>query len=114
MRFALLLYADPDRAAVTTEDEAVAELRRYQELTEAMIEAGAFVAGEAFMPGTGAIQVGSMATSTDGAVGADLELSGYYVVECDDADQAVRLAERIPVTEHGVVEVRPIMDFPDS
>ena len=114
MRFALLLYADPDRAAITTEEEAMAELRRYQALTSAMIEAGVFVAGEAFMPGTGAIQVGSMATSSDGAVRSDLELSGYYVVECADSDAAVGLAERIPVTEHGVVEVRPIMDWADS
>ncbi len=108
MRFALLLCADAGRAAVTTEEEALAELERYQSLTAAMIEAGAFVAGEAFMPGAGPIQVDSEATSPDGAIAGDLELSGYYIVECEDSDEAVRLAERLPVTERGVVEVLPI------
>lgn len=39
------------------------------------------------------------------------ELSGFYIVDCDEA-QALDIAARLPVATHGAVEVRPLMDLP--
>lgn len=39
------------------------------------------------------------------------QLSGFYLVDCETLDQAVRCAERIPGASEGAVEVRPVMQF---
>lgn len=36
-------------------------------------------------------------------------LAGYYVLECADLDEALRQAERLPMTRWGTVEVRPVV-----
>ena len=47
---------------------------------------------------------------TDGPFATTKEvLAGYYVVECDDLDAALALAERLPPATWGAIEVRPVM-----
>jgi hypothetical protein len=36
-------------------------------------------------------------------------LGGYFVAECKDLDQAIELAERVPVAAKGSVEIRPLV-----
>ena len=38
-------------------------------------------------------------------------LTGFYLLECADLDEAVRWASQIPAAWDGVVEVRPVIDF---
>ncbi|MEX0756009.1 MAG: YciI family protein, partial [Actinomycetota bacterium] len=39
------------------------------------------------------------------------QLGGYYVIECDNLDQAIEAAERLPGALYGTVEVRPVLVF---
>ena len=49
---------------------------------------------------------------TDGPFAETKEqLTGYFVLECDDLDQALALAARIPGARHGAIEVRPLLDM---
>jgi hypothetical protein len=114
VRYALLLYLDPVRAAATTPEQAERELSRYAEITEDLVRSGVLRGGEAFLPATMARFVTSPgARQEDVAVGGDdLELSGFYIVECDE-DHALQIAARLPVVDHGVVEVRPLLDLPE-
>ena len=49
---------------------------------------------------------------TDGPYAEAKEaFGGYYIVEVDDLDQAIAIAEKIPVTPNGGVEIRPIAAF---
>lgn len=50
MRYALLLYVDPEMARRTTTDEAQAELAAYGAIAAELAETGVLVSGEAFMP----------------------------------------------------------------
>jgi hypothetical protein len=36
-------------------------------------------------------------------------LGGYFLADCRDLDQAIELAERVPVAERGSVEIRPLV-----
>ena len=36
------------------------------------------------------------------------------MVECDNLDQAIEAASKIPAARGGVIEVRPLMEFPQS
>jgi hypothetical protein len=38
-------------------------------------------------------------------------LTGYYVLECADLDEAVAVAAKIPAAWDGAVEVRPVIQF---
>jgi len=39
-------------------------------------------------------------------------LGGYFIVRCDDLDEALRLAALCPTVARGAVEVRPIVPIP--
>jgi hypothetical protein len=50
---------------------------------------------------------------TDGPFAETREqLGGYYLIEARDLDDALRIAERIPVARYGTIEVRPVLDIP--
>jgi len=36
-------------------------------------------------------------------------LGGYFLADCKDLDQAIELAERVPVADRGSVEIRPLV-----
>lgn len=88
-------------------------IERYQRLTEAMTEAGVLLDGRPLEPVSTATTVrlrNGKALMTDGPFAETKEqLGGFYLVECDDLDEAVGWAARIPSAEFGSVEVRPVM-----
>ena len=55
---------------------------------------------------------------TDGPFAETKEqLAGYYILDCEDLDEALAWAARIPTAcagKIGCVEVRPIREFPQS
>jgi hypothetical protein len=51
------------------------------------------------------------ATVTDGPFAETKEvLGGYFIADCADLDEAIEIASRIPVAEHGSVEIRPLIE----
>ena len=38
-------------------------------------------------------------------------LTGFYLIECADLDEAVKVAAQIPGAWDGAIEVRPVVDF---
>jgi hypothetical protein len=51
--------------------------------------------------------------TTDGPFAETKEvLGGYYVLECENLDQALEYAAKIPSAEFGSIEVRPLMSIP--
>jgi len=50
--------------------------------------------------------------TTDGPYAETKEaLTGFYLLECADLDEAVKVAATIPAAWDGAVEVRPVIDF---
>ena len=39
------------------------------------------------------------------------QLGGYYVLECENLDEALAYAAKIPAAEHGSIEVRPVWEM---
>ena len=47
---------------------------------------------------------------TDGPFAETKEvLGGYFLADCKDLDQAIELAQRVPVVDRGSVEIRPLV-----
>ena len=41
------------------------------------------------------------------------QLAGFYLLEAQDLDEALRLAAKIPPAQLGSIEVRPLRQLPD-
>ena len=39
------------------------------------------------------------------------QLGGFYLVNCENLDEAIAIAAQIPGAAHGSIEVRPVMEF---
>lgn len=109
-KYLVLLYASEGDEA--TERERWAQLPLWQELTEGLRDAGLLVTN-------GALHRTDTATTvrvrdeeiemTDGPFAITKEvLVGFFVLECDGLDEALRHAARFPTARYGSVEVRPI------
>ena len=52
---------------------------------------------------------------TDGPFAETKEaLGGFYMIEADDLDEALKWAQQIPGAWHGKVEVRPVVEFDEN
>jgi len=113
MQYLLLIFEDPDELDRLTSAERTRMIADYLAFTADIRQSGHFVSGNALEPVTTATTIRirrGKRVLVDGACSDTKEhLAGYFVVESDDLDQAIRLAERLPSTRFGAVEVRPVM-----
>ncbi len=50
---------------------------------------------------------------TDGPFAETREqLGGYYLIEAQDLDEAIGIAEQIPPARLGTIEIRPVLEIP--
>ena len=118
MRYLLLIYGDEARRQSPPPEEMEATLKPWWEYTEWLKEKGWYLAGDALQPTATATTVrerDGKAITTDGPFAETKEqLGGYYMIECDDLDQAIEAASRMPALERASIEVRPIQEFPQG
>jgi hypothetical protein len=113
-QYAALIYtADVD----WSQPEFAAETAEYGAFGEA---AAAIIRGGAALyptPTATTVRVeggkGGDVLTTDGPFAETKEvLTGFYLLECADLDEAVKVAATIPAAwQGGTVEVRPVIDF---
>ena len=49
---------------------------------------------------------------TDGPFAETREqLGGYYLIDARDLDEAMSIAERVPIAKHGTIEIRPVLEI---
>jgi hypothetical protein len=109
---ALAYTADVD----WTQPEYSQEMKDYQEFGEAA--AAVIRGGNALYPTATATTVrvnggkGGDVITSDGPYAETKEaLTGFYLLECADLDEAVAQAAKIPAAWAGAVEVRPVIEF---
>jgi hypothetical protein len=118
MQYMLLIHNDESRMKETlakAKGDAPEMMGAYRAYTEAMKQAGAFVAGDALQPSSTAtvVRVRDGRTQVlDGPYAeAKEQLGGYYLIEAKDLDAALEWAARCPGAAWGTIEVRPVMVF---
>lgn len=120
MQYMLLIHTDERimreaRAAAAAKGGAPEMMGAYRAYTEAMMQAGVYVSGEALQPSDTATVVRVRDGKTqvlDGPYAeAKEQLAGYYLIEAKDLDAALEWAARCPGAQWGTLEVRPIMVF---
>ena len=116
-RYAALIYGAPEvEAPDTAEWETV--MTDYYEFganNEAAILGGEALEGVETATTVTVPHKGGEITTTDGPFAETKEvLGGFYLLQADDLDAAVKIAAQIPGAWAGKVEVRPIMEIPDA
>jgi len=118
MRYLILIYNDEKRWTDTPPDQVDAYLKTWWEYDQWLHDQGWHRGGEALQPTPTATTVrvrDGKTLSTDGPFAETKEqLGGYYLIECDNLDQAIEAAARMPSSPTGSTEIRPIQEFDQS
>src|SRR5688572_18643290 len=117
-RYIALIYTDESRDANATPEDQQKTMAAYYAFQGAAQKAGVMETGDA-LDGTNVattvrVRNGQRQT-TDGPFAETKEqLGGFYILKCKDLDEAIEWAAKIPASEYGSIEVRPIMEFPEQ
>lgn len=109
MKYLCLVYADESLLHSQPDSPQDAECQSY---AESVAESGHMLAAEALQPVRTAATVRMRAgrvTVTDGPFAETKEqLTGFYLIDARDLNEAIQLAGHIPAARVGCVEVRPV------
>ncbi|HEY6805709.1 MAG TPA: YciI family protein [Pyrinomonadaceae bacterium] len=112
MKYMLLIYLDEK---VLSEEERQKCYSESIELTYQLNSQGKFLGANPLHPTATATTVRvreGRRLVTDGPFAETREqLGGYFLVEANDLDEALSIAEKIPMVQAGTVEVRPVIEL---
>lgn len=112
MRYMLLIYGDEQ---ALSEDEREQCYRDSTQLAHQLAAAGQFLATAPLHPTAAATSVRVRAGKrqvTDGPFAETREqLGGYFLIDAGDLDEAIAIAEQIPMARRGTVEIRPVIEI---
>jgi hypothetical protein len=113
MKYIALLYGEAGAGPAPGTPEFMKMLDEFQYVTVAMADAGILVdSGPLQLPQAATtIRVRDGETQLSDGPFAEIkeQLGGYYILDCEDLDTALRYAAMIPSARYGSVEVRPLM-----
>jgi hypothetical protein len=118
MKYAFNIYGDESQRESATPEQQQQMSQAYGALTQEMQDKGVLVAGEGLYPTATATTVrvrDSEQDVTDGPFAETKEqLGGFYVLDVKDLDEAIEWAAKIPGSQFGSVEIRPVMVFDEA
>ena len=112
MKYMLLVYLDEQALTASEREHCYVESAQ---LAQDLSTQGKYLSA-------GPLHPVAMATSvrvrngkrlvTDGPFAETREqLGGYYLIDANDLDEAMRIAERVPVAKVGTIEIRPVLEI---
>jgi hypothetical protein len=115
MRYLLTIYSDESRWADMSEEDSGKLMAAYEAFGREAAQAGVMIGGEGLQPTATATTVrvrDGEPLFTDGPFAETREqLGGYYLIDVENLDDALRWAAKIPDAANGSIEVRPVMDY---
>jgi hypothetical protein len=113
MKYLLLIYLDEKALSDSERQACYAESLR---LAHEIHARGQYLGANPLYPTATATSVRvreGRRSVTDGPFAETHEqLGGYFLIETQNLDEALAVAERIPMARKGTVEVRPVIDIP--
>lgn len=118
MKYLLTIYGDEAGMEKANPDEMKQMHEAYGAYTEEVEKAGILVAGEGLQASQTATTVRvreGERSLTDGPFAETKEqLLGFYMLECNDLDDAIEWGAKIPGAQIGSIEVRPVMVYEEA
>ena len=114
MQYIALIYGDHEVWESMSPEEQQAQYAQYGAFAEEARTRGKLLGGDELDSPTTATTVrvrDGETLTTDGPFTETKEtLGGYFLLDCEDLDEAIELAAKIPAARGGAVEVRPIVE----
>lgn len=117
MKYLILIYSNPQSRQIwdgLADAERAAGWQAYAALADDLAASGELIVTEALADPSLAVRIAAPAAqplATDGPFAeAKEQLAGFFLVECDSIERAIEHAARVPESEYGLVEVRPVLD----
>ncbi len=118
MKYAFTIYGDESQRESATPEQQEQMSQAYGALSQEMEQKGVLVAGDGLYPTATATTVrvrDGERDVTDGPFAETKEqLGGFYVLDVKDLDEAIEWAAKIPGSQVGSVEIRPVMVFDEA
>jgi hypothetical protein len=115
MKYLLMIYGDEASQAALSPEEGAQMMAAYDKFGEEFGAKGVMRGGERLRPTSDATTVrvrnGQLATADGPYAETKEQIGGYFVIECDNLDEAIGVAAAVPAAHVGAVEVRPIWDM---
>ena len=118
MKYLIMVLSNPESAAALralSADEGRAFGRGHSALSEALAATGELIVSEGLADQSKATRVrlrdGEVVTTDGPFAEVKEQLAGFYLIECDSLERAVRYAARVPDAAFTEVEVRPVLDL---
>lgn len=112
MRYMFLIYLDDSTFEGMTETEKLGLGNAMLDYDEELTRSGHYVMSEALKATSEAITVrkwdGTVSTTDGPFVESKEYLSGFFLIEARDLNEAAHLASRMPLATMGSIEIRPI------
>jgi hypothetical protein len=116
MKYLCTIYGEESEWTNATPEQMAQVMAAYNAFSEEAGAAGVILGGEGLEPTSAATTVrvrdGERVLSDGPFAETKEQLGGYYLLECDDLDEALELAGRIPGASYGTIEVRPVLELP--
>jgi hypothetical protein len=114
MQYLLMLFADEQAGAGMPKETMAAAMGEMYAYVQALQKAKAFVATHALDLTSNAATVrndnGSLVVRDGPYAETREQFGGYFIIEADDMDEALKWAARCPAASWGTVEVRRIRE----
>jgi hypothetical protein len=114
MRYVLLVAID--ESVELSDEEAERRYSEFMGFQDEMQARGVLVSRERLQPTSLATTV--RVREDNGLVVADgpfaetkEQIAGFYIIECEDLDEAIEVASRNPGARYGTIEVRPAWEI---
>ena len=112
MKYMLLVYLAEDALSEAEREHCYVESA---ELARDLSTTGKYISAGPLHPTTTATSLrvrDGKRLVTDGPFAETREqLGGYYLIDAHDLDEAMKIAERIPVAKYGTIEIRPVLEI---
>lgn len=115
MQYLLLVYTDPELMDQLPAEDFNQQMRGCLQHADQLRQAGTLVDARQLEPPATARSVRVRHGRThilDGPFAETKEvLAGFNLIEADSMEEALRIAQQLPWTRHGCIEVRPVADL---
>jgi hypothetical protein len=115
MRYMLMVCNDETAIEAVSPEEGSALLAEYGAFGEEIAGRGVLLADGRLRPTTAATTVqvrdGEVLVADGPFAETKEQIGGFYLVDCEDLDEAIEVASKIPGARFGTVEVRPIWEI---
>lgn len=110
MQYLMLIYKDQAKLAAAGAEAQAALGKAYGEFNTFLAESGALVGTATWPAGVNTVRLrdGKTQTCEEPYSESSEAVGGFFLIDVEDMQAAIKFAEQVPDAHYGAVEIRPV------